>query len=229
MLGRRNHLIQNTVNPVTHLKFILKRLKVNVRGLILNGLQKNQIQQPFDRIRVRGLLQLIQIDTRIPPLKIRQPLVALNFPNQFGQTLLFLGVILVHRRIKSIRVGHLRFHRKAHQSTQVICGTKIIRIIKHHREMIPLRIVGNRKNAVGFGHLGRHLTDNLLRNFKIIYLNIFHPPLTGQSNRKVFLLHKPHLKKDLAYLDFPSSFFLDAKGLVDLFTSYKAHFYQNAA
>ena len=45
MLGRRHHLLQDTIGLQANAKLMLKRLEVNVAGSIANRQQENQSEQ----------------------------------------------------------------------------------------------------------------------------------------------------------------------------------------
>ena len=45
MLGRRNHLIESPVNPITDLELVLKRLEVNIAGPGFDRLHQNQVEK----------------------------------------------------------------------------------------------------------------------------------------------------------------------------------------
>ena len=91
---RRHHFVQHAVDAITHLEFILERLEVNVRCLVLDRLQQHQVDQLAHRVGIGGFLQAVQVDRFAAAFQVLERIVlaqlAEDFADAFGGGLVVL-------------------------------------------------------------------------------------------------------------------------------------------
>ena len=93
--GRRHHLVQHAVDAVAHLEFALERLEVDVRGLVLDGLQQHEVDQLADRVGIGGFFEAVDVDGFAAVFEVFERVVVVEFAEDvaeaFGGGLVILG------------------------------------------------------------------------------------------------------------------------------------------
>ncbi|MBA7691090.1 hypothetical protein ES703_99628 [subsurface metagenome] len=204
---------------------------MDIRGLIANCLQQNQIQQLFDGIRLGQFLQFIQVNTLVPAFKFRKETVSLYFIYQFVYPFFFFPslIVLSQSFFQRLRVGYLRGNSKPHQCAQVVGCSEIIGTVKDNAQLVLLFIVFDWDNVICLCHLSRHLIDHIRWNVNVVQFHIFHSPLRRKSNLQLPLIYQAKLKEYLAYLHRLGPLFLDYQAFVNFLSGQNTHFYKYPA
>ncbi len=90
---------------------------MDVRGLVANGLQQDEVQQLLDRVRFGELFEFVQVDTLVSTLEFSQEGIRLDLVDQFGDVVVFRFIILGQGRLQRVAVRHLGRNGEAHQGT----------------------------------------------------------------------------------------------------------------
>ena len=62
VLGRRHHLVEDAVDAVAHLELVLEGLEVDIGGLVLDGLEQDEVEQADDLVVLRRGGELLEVD-----------------------------------------------------------------------------------------------------------------------------------------------------------------------
>ncbi len=155
---------------------------MNVRCLVSNCLQQDQVQQFFYRIGLGQLLQLIQVDTLVPAVKFNEKRIALYLIYQLVDIFVLLCLIVFSQGLfECFGVGYLRCDLEAHQSAQIVSSPKIFGIVKGNNQFIQPLIVFDWDDVVRLCHLRRYFLDYIGRNIDTIQTHILHSALGRQG------------------------------------------------
>ena len=192
--GRWNHLVQHAVRTHADLEFVLKRLEVDVRRLVLNRQQHHHVQQLADGMRVHVLVG-----------EVERPLLGIE-AHRFGRLLqpgdhvldtVFLGgVVLDNGRFHGLRGRHSSPDFHPDEVPQVVQRPQILRVRHRHGEDVVFH--RNRNDLVHLGHRRGHQVDHLGRNVRLRQIDDRHVPLLGQRFGQLFVGDESQLERDLA-------------------------------
>jgi len=200
---------------------------VNVRGLVANGLQQNEINELLDRITVGHLAQLVEIDALPPALKLRERFISPDFPDQVvDRRRRLLGVIAVQGADHIVRRGDAGDHVEAHECLEVVGGLEVVRAGQGDLKRVGLGIVIGGDNAVGLRHLRGDQIDHFLLNVDVRQGDGLHPNLGRQRQIDVGFLDVAHLDQQLA--QWAPLLLLQIEGFRDLRPGNLAHLDQDA-
>ena len=157
--GRRHHFVQHAVDAIAHLEFILERLEVNVRGLVLDGLQKHEVDKIADVIGIGGFLERVEVDRFAAPLEILERVVgrqlAQNLADAFGGGV----VVLSDELIDLLGIADLGGDVQANELSQVIQRAEVLVIGHHDGQLLAGRIKRDGQNFVRRCNLRRNRCD----------------------------------------------------------------------
>ena len=92
---RRHHFVEHAVDAVAHLEFALERLEVDVRGLVLDRLQQDEVDELADGVGIGGFLEAVDVDRFAAVFQVLEGVVGLqfaeDFADAFGGGLVILG------------------------------------------------------------------------------------------------------------------------------------------
>ena len=228
VLAGRDHFIQHAVNTIAHLEFVFKRFEVDVRRLILDRLEKYQVQQPDDRCGVHHFPQIVEIDGGAAALERLKSVVGRQFFDQAGDRLgRILGIITIQRPLDMFAVTDLGDNVHPQQGLQVVGRLKIVGAGNRDGHGVGAGVVLNRYDFVGVGHLRRDQRDGLRFYVDPREIDGLHAHLRRQGQMQVFLGDVTQLDQDLP--DRTSVFPLDIQGFGDLSAVDPPHLDEDAA
>ncbi len=164
VLWRGDHLVEHAVDAVADLELVLERLEVDVGGLVLDGLQQHEVQQPPHGRRVGHLLDALEVDgAGVDGVDVdsRAAARAVELLEDALDRLALAGVVLVVELPDILRVGDGTAHGAVEEELQVLQRVHVERVAEGQQQLAVL--VGQGDDLVVFRDRRRHLRDDLGR------------------------------------------------------------------
>jgi len=196
----RNHFVQHPVGLDANAELVLKRLEVDVAGMVLDGHQQHHVQQLADRGAVRQRLDAGQVDRTVraggggdrPP----QFVVFLQLAQDGFDALAFAGVVLAQGPLDVALGGHHQADVVAQKVPQFVLDGQVLRIASGQGQRAVVQ--HDRDHAIQLGHRvgdrGEHGTIQL----DLAQVDHLHVHLLGQRLSQLLVGDQRHLFGDLA-------------------------------
>ena len=153
--GRRRHFVERTIDAVADLELVLKRLEVDVRSLVADGLANHEIYKPDDRRLFRHRLDVVGGEFAF----VLREFARANFLQQVRDAGIVFAVMLANLDVDFLRVGQKQTNASAQGKSQVVHRVAVERI---GRQQIDAKTIhSDRHDRIVPGQLSGQSRDRI--------------------------------------------------------------------
>jgi hypothetical protein len=145
---------------------------VDVRRLVLDRLEQDEVEQADDLVVLRRRRELLEVDRLAASLEGRERLVLAQLGHHLGHRRLVAAVVLLDQGVDLVLGRDHGLDLEAHQQTQVVDGPEVVRALHRDRDRAGTFVELDGHDLVGVGGLRRQGRDDLRRELP---LDVHHP------------------------------------------------------